>query len=86
MDIKSAHKYCFHNKELLIKHKKCGCFYCLSIFKPSDIKEWVDEEQTAICPKCGIDSILPDNDGMTSIDFLIEMNAYWFPRWNPESA
>ena len=36
----------------------CGYFYCLAIYVPSEITEWVDEDQTAMCAKCGIDSVI----------------------------
>jgi hypothetical protein len=45
----------------------------------------VDEDengigQTALCPKCGIDSVLGSNSGypVTEIGFLKEMKSYWF--------
>lgn len=42
----------------------CGCFYCLRMFPPSTITEWVDLDadgvgQTALCPRCGIDAVVP---------------------------
>lgn len=37
----------------------CGCYFCLKIYNPNEIDEWIDDEQTAICPYCGIDSVLP---------------------------
>ena len=46
------------NREILEKSELVGCFYCLKIFNPSEIKEWIDDEQTAICPYCGIDSVM----------------------------
>jgi hypothetical protein len=38
----------------------CGCYYCLATFPSGDIHEWRDDSQTAVCPRCGIDSVLPD--------------------------
>jgi len=42
----------------------CGCFYCLSTFPPSSIVDWVDFDdegigQTALCPRCNVDSVVP---------------------------
>jgi len=51
----------FKNKKEISKSKKCGCFFCLSTFDPKEITEWTDEGQTAVCPKCGVDSILGDD-------------------------
>lgn len=57
----NAHACIFHNWEQLLKVSKCGCFYCLKIFNPKEIKKWCDSEKTAICPYCGIDSIIYDS-------------------------
>lgn len=82
-DIIAAHKRCTNNREALQGAEWCGCFYCLSIFDPREIMDWVDPAdgsrpgQTALCAKCGIDSVIsldPDMD----VVFLKRMNEYWF--------
>jgi hypothetical protein len=51
---------------------------------PQEIAEWVDDDadgegQTALCPKCGIDAVLPGNAGFDlAPDFLAKMKAHWF--------
>ena len=57
-NIKKAHIYCRTNRKILTKSSRCGCFYCLKIFEPKEIKDWCDNGTTAICPYCGIDSLL----------------------------
>ena len=52
------------NRRNVLVADVCGCFYCLRMFHPSTITEWVDENeegvgQTALCPHCGIDSVIP---------------------------
>lgn len=54
-----------------------GCFYCITIYGSSEIKEWIDGGQTALCPHCGIDSVLPI-EGKPKVGFLMEMKRYWF--------
>ena len=79
-----AHKHSINNKPALKKDKLCGCFYCSKIFDPKEIKEWVpDRRGTAICPYCGIDSIIAESSGypMTK-EFLDEMYHYWFESKN----
>jgi hypothetical protein len=62
----------------------CGCFYCTAQYPPEKIVDWIDEDlagqgQTALCPECGIDSVIGDKSGFdVSLEFLIEMRAYWF--------
>lgn len=83
-DLKKAHKLCINNKPALDKVAVCGCFYCLSIYKPSEIEEWLFAEPadtlgTALCPYCGIDSVLSESCGYPiTRDFLAKMEKYWF--------
>ena len=73
------HKLSSYNKEMLEKTPDCGCFYCLTIFKPALIKEWIDKGQTAICPHCQIDSVLPSTETLSITPKLLEdMHSYWF--------
>ena len=76
----AAHKFCTNNKEELQKDEKCGCFYCLKIFSPSEIEDWIpDTKGTAICLYCGIDSVIGEYSKFPiTIEFLSEMNKYWF--------
>jgi len=79
MDIVTAHQESFKNKEKLKVSAQCGCFYCLKIFSPEFIKQYVDDNQTALCPHCGIDSILPESSQYSlAIDFLEKMRNHWF--------
>jgi uncharacterized paraquat-inducible protein A len=58
-----AIEFSMKNKQELQKHKICGCYSCTEIYTPQEIIEFVDNDQTALCPKCHIDSVLPDNIG-----------------------
>ncbi|MBT9138944.1 MAG: hypothetical protein DDT31_01524 [Syntrophomonadaceae bacterium] len=83
MDIITAHKFSSKHRGSILKSKNCGCFYCLQIFSPGEITDWCDEDenmvgQTAICPKCGIDSLIGDFDLNFDKQFLTEMNKHWF--------
>ena len=76
-----AHQYCHNNKDELLKSKKCGCFYCIKIFTPDRIKkkQWVDMSKTALCPFCGIDSVIGDTSGFPiTEEFLFKMQDTWF--------
>ena len=77
----AAHKISYANKTRLSVPQKCGCFYCLRFFSSEDIVDWsVDKpDWTAICPYCGIDSVIGENDGYPlTEDFLEEMYEEWF--------
>lgn len=82
--LEAAHKYCKNNMPALQKDRRCGCFYCLAIFDPEEIEEWLEGDPgdplgTALCPHCGIDSVLSESAGFPlTKDFLTEMYEYWF--------
>ena len=80
-NLSQLHDESFENEKLLKKVKKCGCFYCNRIFMVSDIKEWIDDENgnTAVCPYCGIDSVIGAYTGYPiTPEFLEQMRQYWF--------
>jgi len=75
-----AHHYSANNRDALQHNHICGCFYCLKIFSPTEINEWVkDTSGTAICPYCGVDSVIGEGCGYPiTEEFLEEMHRYWF--------
>jgi hypothetical protein len=82
-DYVQAHKHSSYHREEIISSKICGCFYCLATFSPNEIIDWIDEKdnigQTALCPRCGIDSVIGIESGFPiSQEFLKKMHQYWF--------
>ena len=84
-DYIEAHKYCCNNMNQLKNDKICGCFYCLKVFSPQEIENWLiadndaDKFGTALCPYCGIDTILGESSGYPiTEEFLKKMNKHWF--------
>lgn len=79
-DAESAHGLSIYNKDLLSRSTVCGCFYCKQVFHPDEITDWIDRKDcTAVCPHCGIDSVVGDYPNLTITDsFLEEMNLRWF--------
>ena len=79
-DIISAHDFCTNNMDSLREDKVCGCFYCMKIFSPDEIESYVEDDSgTAICPYCGIDSVIGESSGYPiTNDFLQQMKTYWF--------
>jgi len=76
---KRLHAYSSHNKKLIASAEKCYCFYCKSSMKSDEIKTYIDNGETALCPKCDIDAIIPDSIGETVDEEIIsQMNEYWF--------
>ena len=81
IDYEKAHDACSNHADIIKASKVCGCFYCLRIFDPSvkKIKEWIDRSDTALCPYCGIDSVIGCESGYPiTHKFLKTMHEYWF--------
>lgn len=77
MNIKELSKISIRNRELIENSKYCACYYCLYKFEPKEIKYWIDDGKTAMCPKCNIDSVIADNNPIEN-SFLEEASKYWF--------
>jgi hypothetical protein len=78
--MKELHDQSSHNFTAIRLAETVGCFYCVSFIDKEKIKEWIEEvvggEDTALCPKCGIDSLLPD----VTMEQLKEMNDEYFGK------
>lgn len=85
---RDAHGATFKNWRLLKKSKMCGCIYCCEVYPASEVVDWCDEldrRRTALCPHCGIDSVIPDASGWPlDPEFLKEMKYWWFEA-NPRT-
>ena len=78
-DLELAHKLSFHNRQQIAQSEVCGCFFCLAVFPPSEINKWIDNDDTPLCPKCGIDSVLGSASGFPiTTEFLHKMKVRWF--------
>lgn len=78
-----AHAHSIRHFDEITRSTSCGCFYCLYIFAPSDIVRWIDERdnsgRTALCPECGIDSVIGDASGFPITEpCLREIHVRWF--------
>jgi len=82
--IRQAHKHSMRHRTEIERSDLCGCFYCCATFAPGQIEDWVDDDdtgegQTALCPRCGIDSVIGSRSGFPiERGFLEEMRLYWF--------
>jgi hypothetical protein len=77
--IKNAPSMTMRNRNAVEESEVCGCYYCLSVFSKHDIVDWTDNSQTAICPKCNVDSVLAQSHGISlEQDVLQKIHDYWF--------
>ncbi len=79
--LEALHRQCSGHRATLELTRLCGCFYCKRTFLPTAILDWVDDEGTALCPFCGIDSVVPESSEIELTQQLLDdMHAYWFER------
>ncbi len=82
--LEAAHKKSIFHRAEIEKSVICGCFHCEAVFPPAEIEHWTDkskpkEQWTALCPECGIDSVLGDATGFAPYPaFLVMMKQRWF--------
>jgi predicted nuclease of predicted toxin-antitoxin system len=82
--LRIVHAFSTDHRDAVLASSQCGCFYCLSCFFPSEVKQWSPDGRTALCPKCGIDSVLPTECGTPLTgELLKEMNLFWFGPIRP---
>jgi hypothetical protein len=77
--LRAAHRHSSIHRDEVMASDACACFYCLKSFPPSEIGEWVDGGKTALCPRCGIDSVLGSASPYPLTPaFLRAMHSMWF--------
>ncbi len=97
-ELHRAHEHSSKHRPEIEASKVCACYYCLSRFAPTEIREWITEHhverneegrrvvghvtgQTALCPKCGIDSVIGDACGYAlTFQFVKDMQDHWFDK------
>jgi hypothetical protein len=82
-DVRKAHDRSSNHRKEILASRSCGCFHCGAVFPPEQIHDWIDEVdgegQTALCPQCGVDSVIGDGGSVSvSREFLDRMKSYWF--------
>ena len=77
--LKRLHVYSTHNRRWVETADKCHCFYCKSCVEASTVTEYADDGQTAFCPKCDVQALLPDSiPESVDEETVALMNEYWF--------
>lgn len=78
-DVRDAHEHSSKHRAEILASELCGCFYCEKTFGAQEIMDWTDDKQTALCPKCGIDSVIGSCSGFPiNKEFLHQMCEHWF--------
>jgi hypothetical protein len=82
-ELNAFYSHSIRNEESINNSDFCGCFHCISIFPVADVKlsDLIiekDGHRTAICPICGIDSVLGDSTVEITAELLEAMNEHYF--------
>ena len=72
--IEKAALLAFKNRDSIQSQERVGCYHCLETLDLKEIKEYTDDGQTAVCPKCSVDAIVPSVDK----SLLEKCREYWF--------
>ena len=59
-DLNAIHDASRNNRHAILAATRCGCFSCEAMFHSWEVSDWTDRDFSAICPRCHIDSVLPD--------------------------
>jgi hypothetical protein len=92
MSVETAHGHTSFHRAAIEASGLCACGHCHARFPPAEIVEWTDwlpsvpfavrsrdNGQTAVCPRCGVDAVLPDSVGLDlSEAFLSRFRDHWF--------
>ena len=77
--LKDAHLHTSCNRAEIEESKLCHCICCQTQFHSSEISEYTDEGDTAICPYCDCDAVIGDASGIRMTNELLErLNEKYF--------
>ena len=79
--IQMVAKFSLMNRDMIALSQKCGCFHCLKEFERKDIKEWTDNNDTAVCPFCSNECVIGDACGYEiNPQSLQNAHSYWIKK------
>lgn len=69
--------YVNNNKEAIELSTNCICVYCIQEYPASSVIEYT-ADNCAICPECGVDSVIPDASKVVTHDELYQWHINGF--------
>jgi NAD-dependent SIR2 family protein deacetylase len=66
------------NQQFMVPGAACRCFHCLQEFPTEEVSRWTDGGKTALCPRCGIDSVLSNNADELTDALIRRLQAIYF--------
>lgn len=78
-ELKTIHGHTLNNSREIKQSIRCACIACCEMFPMEEVDEYIDDDQTALCPRCTIDAVIGDAAGYElSQDFLAKLNKRFF--------
>ena len=75
----NVHEHSRRNRAELKQSQKCGCFSCCRIYDATEVEDYVDGGETALCPYCCVDSVIGDASGTELNPLLLKkLNGIYF--------
>ena len=76
------YKHTKNNELDILRSKNCSCLFCRQTFNARKVSEWTsgkNNQMSAICPECGMDTLVGDASGYVfGIEDLKEINHEYF--------
>jgi hypothetical protein len=66
------------NRQFMVPGSACRCFHCLKEFRAEEVSGWTDGGKTALCPRCGIGSVLSNSADELTDDLIRQLQATYF--------
>lgn len=91
-ELQAIHRYSNRHGDLIDRSDRAGCFHCGALFATKEIRAWIHEPElpragaidrdTALCPRCGADAVLPSAIPVElDAELLAQMHRHFFgPR------
>lgn len=81
--LENAPAFAMKNRVELGESEIGGCYHCMQVFSVHDIVDWTDNDQTAICPLCEVDAVIPQSVGIDiDEENLKAIHDRWFSSPN----
>lgn len=77
--IDEAARFALRNRAQLAASTQAACYHCRERFPPAEVLDWTDQGETAVCPRCGVDTVIGNASGFPLDErTLAALYARWF--------
>lgn len=73
------HEHTLGNREEILRSSRCWCICCEKEFPATEIDDWVEGDDSALCPFCYVDAVIGDASRIPLTKRLIhQLNKIYF--------